>query len=1033
MIKREMDHRDILVGCVKTQIENLAGVSMETDDIQTEEQLKGIVTICSEESVTRAASSQLEEALNRFNKNNQDHLTGNVVDNENEAAKEKSGLERQVQMGEVSPFKMAQITNASKSENKRNFNEAFGLAGLENYLKKQAELSEQRKRLKNTKVTGMNKKESQKPCLQESASIQQKLSLDKQKKRIKKSLYREPEKTNHEISNPPNVTKESVRMSSKSNLSAVTGIDSDNQDSGSEYLPSDSEIEEDDTSLKKKKSSRQGRKKSRKDVDRQNENSISGGSKILDDGDDAIYKERMEARLLENSSKDVLFTVENLFKVPKSIWKKLYKYQKVSIRWLWELHGRGLGGLMGDEMGLGKTVQVIAFLAGLDVSELLSDGGRFRGLGPTIIVCPATLLEQWLRHFREWAPFLRVAVLHHSGTYRGTPEDLIENIVTTGGILITSYSGVLQHKEALLESHWHYIILDEGHKIRNPEAKVTRTVKRFSTPHRLLLTGSPMQNSLKELWSLFDFILPGKLGTQATFLEHCANPITRGGYANASPLQEATALQVATMLKDAIAPYMLRRTKRDVQHHIKLPEKNEQVLFCSLTEIQKSLYKEYLRTDHVASVLHDKSNQSENSYRARLLVALTNLRKICNHPDLYSYGNENVNSDEELNLEEESVEDFGHWKRSGKLVVVKSLLKIWKQQGHRALLFTQGRQMMRVLEALAQREGHKYLRLDGMTPMAQRQQTIHKFNNDSSYFVFISTTRVGGLGVNLTGANRVVIYDPDWNPAVDAQARERAWRIGQDKHVTIYRLITAGTVEEKIYHRQIFKLLLSNRILEDPRQRRLFQTSDLAELFNFNEPLDGTATESDRIFRDCKLEPKTALLKSNFSPLKIEAMKKLASSVSKKIEEIAKKTTEESKGQSPSDAPIPKKGKSAEKNRKKYHKEKKNRKAKISAIFEGEEVPCLIGRKLERSETNEEEDISSTCDDQYVLKKLFSKTCVSSAIQHDAVLSGARSDGGESNPMNRMARDTAQESMDLLRQSRKWCWRPTWDAPSNHE
>lgn len=178
----------------------------------------------------------------------------------------------------------------------------------------------------------------------------------------------------------------------------------------------------------------------------------------------------------------------------------------------------------------------------------------------------------------------------------------------------------------------------------------------------------------------------------------------------------------------------------------------------------------------------------------------------------------------------------------------------------------------------------------------------------------------------------------------------------------------------QIYHRQIFKLLLSNRVLEDPRQRRLFQTSDLTELFNLNEPLDGSATESDRIFRDCKLEPKSlSSNKPSFSPHKIEAMKKLASSVSKRIQEIATKKIGDGVQEPPSETLPPGQSEPVAKNRKKRHKKKKNDEAKISALFEGEEVPCLIGRRLGRSETNEEE-ISSTCDDQYVLRKLFSKT-----------------------------------------------------------
>uniref|UniRef100_A0A0C9RXG4 DNA repair and recombination protein RAD54-like n=1 Tax=Fopius arisanus TaxID=64838 RepID=A0A0C9RXG4_9HYME len=617
-------------------------------------------------------------------------------------------------------------------------------------------------------------------------------------------------------------------------------------------------------------------------------------------------------------------------------------------------------------MGLGKTVQVIAFLAGLDCSELLSDGGRFRGLGPTLIICPATLLEQWVDHFHSWYPALRVATLHQSGSYHGSPSDLVESL-KTGGVLLTSYSGVIRNSDLLIPFKWHYVILDEGHKIRNPSAKITKLVKKLSTPHRLLLTGSPMQNSLKELWSLFDFILPGKLGTLDAFIEHCATPITRGGYANASTLQEATALQVATMLKEAITPYMLRRTKTDVQHHLTLPEKNEQVLFCSLTEEQTDLYKNYLISENVKTILHDKTT-TDGRGRARMLVAVTALRKICNHPDLFTYTadspshtihGDDDDDEEEEEIDENVLEEFGHWRKSGKMTVVRSLLKIWKKQGHRALIFTQGRQMMAVLEGLLQKEDYKYLRLDGTTPMTERQKSIKLFNQDDSYFVFISTTRVGGLGINLTGANRVIIYDPDWNPATDAQARERAWRIGQMKNVTIYRLISAGTIEEKIYHRQIFKLLLSNKVLDDPRQRRLFQTSDLSELFHLNEPIDGASTESDRLFGNS----------------------------------IVRKRANADGG-----APG------------------------VSAVFEGERVEYLVGRRLGRSGGDEE----VVDDDNYVLSKLFSKSGVSSAMIHDTVLASAKVEGHMVAPVHRLARESAQESMEGIKKSRKWCWKPTF-------
>lgn len=215
-------------------------------------------------------------------------------------------------------------------------------------------------------------------------------------------------------------------------------------------------------------------------------------------------------------------------------------------------------------------------------------------MGPSIIVCPATVIYQWVKHFHEWSPEFRCCVLHQSGSFQGNKINLIKDINKNKGIIITTYLAILKFKGNLLEYNWHYIILDEGHKIRNPTTKICIALKLFRTPHRIMLTGSPMQNNLTELWSLFDFTNPGMLGNLNTFQEHFITPILRGGFANSTPMQEATALSVAQALKNVIAPYLLRRTKTEVQHHICLPNKSEQVLFCSLTSEQKDLYKGFL-------------------------------------------------------------------------------------------------------------------------------------------------------------------------------------------------------------------------------------------------------------------------------------------------------------------------------------------------------------------------------------------------------------------------------------------------------
>ncbi|XP_066151496.1 DNA excision repair protein ERCC-6-like [Euwallacea fornicatus] len=654
-----------------------------------------------------------------------------------------------------------------------------------------------------------------------------------------------------------------------------TAIEEDSEDnsvvenSESDYIPSEEEV---------KKPERK-KQKVKKKVSLRN---------ITDDAVEANYKDRLnnyykwleqELQTLEQDiDKKDFKKLKGGLKVPLAAWERLYEYQKEGVYWLWELHQRTNGGLLGDEMGLGKTVQIIVFLLGLQYSGVISKFGHYRGVGASIIVCPATVVQQWVKHFHEWAPEFRVAVLHQSGSHQGPKAKLIKSINENRGILVTTYAGILKYKGNICEHHWHYLVLDEGHKIRNPSAKATIAVKEIRTPHRIMLTGSPMQNNLTELWSLFDFTNPGMLGNLPTFTEHFSQPILQGGFANASPMQEATALSVASTLKNVISPFLLRRMKNEVKEDIQLPNKSEQVLFCSLTEQQRLLYKDYLISEQVNNILGKgiKSFRSDNFIKANILMAVTSLRKICNHPDLFR--------------DEDSVEDssYNYYKKSGKMIVVSALLKIWKKQGHRALLFSQGRLMMRIFEQFLNSHGYKYLKMDGTTSVRSRQGLIEKFNQDSSFDLFLLTTRVGGLGVNLIGANRVIIYDPDWNPATDSQARERAWRIGQRKSVIVYRLLCAGTVEEKIYQRQVWKQLLSNKVLIDPATNKFFKSSDLFDLFSLPDSPEAHP-ETTNIFRDSrvklqeKIKEKSKSSEVEFSEDKIKAMKELAQRISKSI------------------------------------------------------------------------------------------------------------------------------------------------------
>jgi DNA excision repair protein ERCC-6 len=532
---------------------------------------------------------------------------------------------------------------------------------------------------------------------------------------------------------------------------------------------------------------------------------------------------------------------ENGLELPGDIYPALFDYQKTGVQWLGELYAQQVGGIVGDEMGLGKTIQIISFLAGLHYSKKLTK--------PVIVVAPATVLRQWVNEFHIWWPPLRVSILHTSGSgmlnvrnerrledyeepfhsRRGKKpskqhklaKGIVGRVVEQGHVLVTTYAGLQTYSDILIPVEWDYAVLDEGHKIRNPNTAITYYCKQLRTANRVILSGTPMQNNLIELWSLFDFVYPMRLGTLVNFRDQFEVPIKLGGYANATNLQIMTAEKCAITLKDTISPYLLHRVKADVAAD--LPNKSEQVLFCKLTKPQREAYEMFLNSDEMASILNR---------RRQSLYGIDILRKICNHPDLL-----------DPKLKTKPGYRWGNPNKSGKMQVVKKLLDLWKKNGDKALLFSQGVQMLDVIEGFVRDlAGINYLRMDGSTNIKDRQSMVDRFNHDPDLHVFLLTTKVGGLGVNLTGANRVIIFDPDWNPSTDIQARERAWRLGQKKEVAIYRLMTKGTIEEKIYHRQIYKQFLTDKILKDPTQRQTFHMKDLFDLFTLGSSEGPTET-----------------------------------------------------------------------------------------------------------------------------------------------------------------------------------------------
>lgn len=648
----------------------------------------------------------------------------------------------------------------------------------------------------------------------------------------------------------------------------------DSEDASNEIDGDDDDEDFGSRAGRKRKAKAKGNKKIRVASEVESEDEDLTG---VDDGNEKVYRQRVEkwsknraaARrrtreragdtTAEDGADEECFkphpteadtVLEGGFRIPGDIYPALFPYQKTGVQWLWELFQQNVGGIIGDEMGLGKTIQAISFVAGLHYSKRLTK--------PVIVVCPATVMKQWVSEFHRWWPALRVSILHTSGSgmlntqredryeremelrsygdYDSTltgagkaAKKIIEKVKRDGHVLVTTYSGLQTYSEFLTTTEWECAILDEGHKIRNPNTAITIHCKELRTPNRIILSGTPMQNNLSELWSLFDFVFPMRLGTLVNFRNQFEFPIKRGGYANASNLEFETAIKCAETLKDAISPYLLQRFKIDVASD--LPQKKEQVLFCKLTRQQRQAYEGFLQSEDMKSIAAGKR---------QMLYGIDFLRKICNHPDLT----------EHKTLSKQPGYDYGAPNKSGKMQVVKELLSLWKKGGHKTLLFAQHRIMLDILQKfLSQLPGLNYRRMDGETPIKDRQDLVDEFNKSPDLHVFLLTTKVGGLGVNLTGANRVIIYDPDWNPSTDIQARERSWRLGQKREVEIYRLMSAGTIEEKIYHRQIFKQFLTNKVLKDPKQRQTFQMSDLHDLFTLGGDTADGETETGNLFR----------------------------------------------------------------------------------------------------------------------------------------------------------------------------------------
>lgn len=499
------------------------------------------------------------------------------------------------------------------------------------------------------------------------------------------------------------------------------------------------------------------------------------------------------------------------FTIPVAIKAELRSYQQEGVNWLHFLNKYHLHGILCDDMGLGKTLQTLCIVASdhhMRAEEFAKTGAPDVRRLPSLIICPPTLSGHWQQEINTYAPFLTCTA------YVGPPADRqrLRDQLSKTDIVITSYDICRNDSDVLTPLNWNYLVLDEGHLIKNPRAKVTIAVKQLHSNHRLILSGTPIQNNVLELWSLFDFLMPGFLGTEKVFLDRFAKPIAASRFSKSSSKeQEAGALAIEALHKQVL-PFLLRRLKEEVLDD--LPPKILQNYYCDLSDLQKKLFEDFTKKE--GKTIAEKAAAGDKEGKQHIFQALQYMRKLCNSPALVMKEGHKQYEETQRFLARQgtSLRDPIH---APKLTALRDLLvdcgigvdtsseEVTTETSyvspHRALVFCQMKEMLDMVQNDVLKKmlpSVQYLRMDGSVDASRRQEIVNKFNSDPSYDVLLLTTSVGGLGLNLTGADTVIFVEHDWNPQKDLQAMDRAHRIGQKKVVNVYRLITRGTLEEKI-------------------------------------------------------------------------------------------------------------------------------------------------------------------------------------------------------------------------------------------
>ncbi|WFD05971.1 Putative ATPase [Malassezia vespertilionis] len=512
---------------------------------------------------------------------------------------------------------------------------------------------------------------------------------------------------------------------------------------------------------------------------------------------------------------------------------RLKAYQMDGLIWLSSLFENGLNGILADEMGLGKTVQTIAFL-----THLYEQGIH----GPFLITAPLSTMSNWADEFARFAPAIPTLLYH------GTKEErrlLQKSITANASVVITSFDIILRDRAFLGKPEWKFLVIDEGHRLKNLNSRLLRELKQFKTSNRLILTGTPLHNNLAELWALLNFVLPAIFDDLATFEEWFNVGAADQGDKKSVTSSFATwttetATRVVKQLHDILKPFLLRRVKAEVEQGI--PPKKEYLLYTPLSATQAAMYNHTARgtirawlVEHMSGLTHSqiaalrKASSKKAPREAKAWQALQDaerrvramrhenipmhLRKICCHPYLMDWptagDSDTLRVDKHICL------------LSGKMCMLERILKALFAHGHRVLVFSQFTTMLDILELWATDLHHwTPYRIDGSTPQAQRASQVKEFNeHPEKGRLFLLSTRASGLGINLVGADTVVFYDSDWNPQVDLQAQDRVHRIGQTKPVLVFRLVAAGTIEQKMLRKADAKRILEAVVIQQGKFR----------------------------------------------------------------------------------------------------------------------------------------------------------------------------------------------------------------------